>query len=148
MGIQTIKRMAGEILGVGMSRIKFNNEDMDKIKSALTKDDVRGLIGRGSIVIEKARGVSRANAKERQEKKKSGQRRGQGTRKGKKGARSNQKEKWINSVRKQRKTLITVKPKLLPGKYRKLRGMVKGGFFRSKAHVVSYIKEKRWVTND
>lgn len=145
MGIKTIKRMASEILGVGTSRIKFNNDDMEKINAALTKDDVRGLIGRGSIIIEKVTGVSRTDAKKRQEKRKVGRMMGPGNKKGTKGARTNSKEKWINSVRKQRKTLNVIKTKLLPGKYRKLRGMVRGGFFRSKAHVVSYIKEKGWV---
>ena len=147
MAIETVKRMASDILGVGTSRIKIDNSEIDKVKAALTKDDVRGLIHRGLIFVEKPTGISRKKAKERHEQKKSGQKRGPGSRKGKKGARMNAKEVWVNKVRKQRKAITTLKPKLATGKYRKLRNMIKGGYFRSKAHVVSYIKEKGWVKN-
>lgn len=147
MAIQTIKRMARDILGIGGSRIKINNSEIDKVKDALTKDDVRGLIHRGLIVVDKPQGISRKNAKERHEKRKSGQKRGPGSRKGTKGARTNPKQVWMNKVRKQRETITALKPKLASGMYGKLRKMIKGGYFKSNAHVVSHIKEKGWIKN-
>ena len=114
MTLKTVKRMASDILGVGISRIKIR--DVSKVKTALTKDDVRGLIKQGLIYVEKATGISRRRAKERHEKKKTGQKRGFGSRKGKKGARIKEKEQWINKTRKQRKILSVLKPKLISGK--------------------------------
>ncbi|MEM3574244.1 MAG: 50S ribosomal protein L19e, partial [Candidatus Bathyarchaeia archaeon] len=49
MSLRTQRRMAAEILGVGIDRVWMNPDDIEKIESAITREDVRRLIHEGSI---------------------------------------------------------------------------------------------------
>ncbi|MBC7219001.1 MAG: 50S ribosomal protein L19e, partial [Hadesarchaea archaeon] len=64
--------------------------------------------------------------------------------KGASGARTPRKASWIKTVRPLRARLRELRKEgLLDQKeYRKLYGMVKGGAFRSKAHLNLYLKER------
>ena len=68
-----------------------------------------------------------------------------GSRKGSKGARRGKKSSWLRIIRPQRRLLKELKEKgsLKPDSYRKLYKLVKGGMFRSKAHLMTYLKDKK-----
>jgi len=144
MEITQIKRMAASVLKCGISRIRI--KDAKEALQAMTKDDVRGLIKRGIVVKLQKKGVSRVRAKKIAIQKKKGRRRGRGSRKGAKGARTPKKKKWMVTVRSLRKLLINLKTSLSKGSYRKLYRMVTGGFFKSKERLVSYSKEKKYLS--
>lgn len=142
------KILASKVKKVGKDRVKIvNKEEVEKV---ITREDVRKLIHKGAIKILPKRGTSRGRARVLHEKKKKGKRRGKGSRKGKKGARTNRKRVWINLIRKQRKFLRYLKENnLIDNKtYRDLYLKAKGGAFRSLAHLKLYLEkiigEKKW----
>ena len=141
------KIIAARILKCSPKRVKLDPDEMAEIKEAITKDDLRGLIKDNVIRMIPKKGVSRVRAKEKQKKKSRGQGTGLGKRKGKATARTPKKEKWMNSIRLQRKFLKELKDKeLLTTKtYRNLYMKAKGGFFRSKRHITIYINEHKLV---
>jgi LSU ribosomal protein L19E len=51
-----VKRLAADILGVGVSRVKISSEAIDRLHEVVTKDDVRALINEGLIWAEPEKG--------------------------------------------------------------------------------------------
>ena len=137
-----VKRLAAEVLGVGVSRGKISPEAADRVQEVVTKDDVRALIDEGLIWAEPEKGVSRGRWRERHEKKKKGRRRGHGSRKGR---RTDEEEQWKNKIRKLRRFLNTLKRegKLDPKTWRMLYHMAKGNYFRDLRHLKTYINEHK-----
>lgn len=133
------KRMAGKVLKTGISRVWLNPEKMKDIKKAITKWDIRKLIKKGDIktLPEKIKVVSITKKRKR----------GAGSRKGKKYSIVPRKRRWISTVRPQRKMLKELKAsdQLERANYRKLYNLVKGGVFRSRAHLKLYIEQNNML---
>ena len=139
------KRLASQILGCSPKRVLFDENRLDDIKEAITKPDVKRLIGNGAIIELQKRGISRARANKRKLQKAKGRRRGHGSRKGRAGARGeNSKTLWVNKVRLQRRFAAALKNsnKVDKETYKDLYRKIKGGFFRSKSHIIVYLEEK------
>ncbi len=136
------RRMAAEILGVGVYRVWIDPAASEDIAAAITREDVRGLIGNGAIKRKQAKGVSRGRARARDVKKAMGHRRGCGSRKGSQYAKVSSKERWMKRIRAQRKRLRDLRGvgTLNASEYRKLYCKAKGGEFRDVAHLDSYIE--------
>lgn len=145
MNLSVQRRLAAEILDVGVNRIWFDPEKLEEISAAVTREDVRSLIKRGAIRVKPKVGISRARARELYEKKKRGKRRGLGSRKGKATARMPKKEKWMMRIRAIRAFLKHLRARriITQNTYRKLYKMAKGGSFESVAYLRNYIREKR-----
>ena len=79
--------------------------------------------------------------------KKKGRRRGPGSRKGAKGARQGEKTEWLKKVRAQRRLIRILRDKGVIEKsvYRKVYRLIKGGMFRSKKHLLVYLKENEFL---
>lgn len=138
------KRLAAQILKCSKNRIKLDSTQMESIKEAITKQDIRGLI-KGKVISRKPKKeTSRVRARHIAKQKAKGRQKGQGTRKGKKTARTPKKERWMNAVRIQRAILKNLRSKgfLKASDYHNLYRKVKGGFFRSQRHIKIYMKEK------
>jgi large subunit ribosomal protein L19e len=127
------KRLAAEVLGVGLSRVRIDYERIDEVESALRREDVRKLIKDGIIWAEPLRRNSRGRWKLLHEKRRKGHRRGPGKRKGAKGARQNEEELWVYTIRKIRRYLRWLRDHNVIDKktYRRLYLLAKGGTFRS-----------------
>ena len=143
MDLSLQKRLAAEILGVGESRIWIDPEAYDRVEAAITREDVRKLIKDGIIRVKPEHSNSRARWRIRHEKRKKGQRRGHGHRKGGKYAKVSRKEQWMMRVRALRKLLKQYRERnvITPKEYRRLYRLIKGGVFKSKAQLKNYIKE-------
>ena len=128
-------------LGIGKKRIKINPEKLEDVSKAITRADIRDLVKKKTIKIEKKKGVSRARAKKRKEQRKKGRRRGHGRRKGAKGARVKPEKVWVSKVRAQRRLLKEYKNKLNSKTYREIYLKIKGNYFRSKAHLKMHIEK-------
>ncbi len=142
MKMNSAKRLVSKYLNVGTSRVKVDPEKAKAIKDAITGEDLKALIKDG--VFEKAGvGHSRGRARILALKKKAGRKRGQGTRRGLASARTNPKQLWLKKVRSQRVYLkkLLDENKVDKPKYRELYRKIKGGFFRSKAHIDVYISK-------
>jgi large subunit ribosomal protein L19e len=143
--LKTQRNIAADILGVGVNRVHIDPEAADEVQMALTRRDIRALIHSGVISVRKEKGISRARAKEHHIKRVRGQRRGMGTRKGTKKARSDTRRQWINTIRKQRAYLKVLRDKnfIDKGTYRMLYSQAKGGMFRSASYLRMYIQDHR-----
>lgn len=144
MELKAQKRLAAKILGVGINRVWIDPARAADVEAAISRGDVRRLIHDGTIMARPERGVSRARARELAAKRKKGRRRGRGSRKGAAKARQPKKEAWIRTVRPLRARLRELRNnRTIDAKeYRRLYRMVKGGAFRSKAHLETYLKER------
>lgn len=129
-----VRRLVSEILKVGKNRIWIDMENIDRISSVLSREDVRKLIKEGVIRKRPVHTPSRGRIKVR--------RRGPGSRKGRS---IDKKELWIRKVRAQRRYLRMLRDRRIISRktYRRLYVLVKGNMFRSIRHLRSYILEHR-----
>ena len=147
MKLNNQKKIAGRVLKVSPKRVKVDPSRAEDLKEAITKTDIRGLIGDGAITKQQKTGVSRARANKTLRQKAKGQQKGAGSRKGKKTTFVPKKETWMKKIRAQRAFLKELKDKelidtrIFGNLYRK----AKGGFFRSKKHIKLYIEEQRLI---
>lgn len=139
------KRLAASLLKCSPTRVKFDTEKLSEIKEAITKADVKVLIGKGVIKRIPIKGASRVRARQTAAQKRKGRQRGHGSRKGKFNARANVKLLWMNNVRAQREVLKRMRDKdvISTGAYRNVYAKVKGGFFRSVRHMKIFMEENK-----
>ncbi|AHG04474.1 50S ribosomal protein L19 [Halobacterium sp. DL1] len=137
------KRLAADVLDVGKGRVWFDPEAQGDIAEAITRADIRELVEEGTIQAETKRGNSRGRARERDKKRSYGHRKGPGTRKGKQGARQNDKEAYQDRIRAQRRTLRELRDDgtLTASEYRELYNMANGGEFDSVRRLKNYIED-------
>ncbi|THE64482.1 50S ribosomal protein L19e [Salinadaptatus halalkaliphilus] len=137
------KRLAADVMDVGENRIWLDPEAQGEIAEAITRDEIRELVADGLIQAESASGNSRGRARERNAKRAYGHQKGPGKRKGKKGARQNEKEQWQNQIRAQRRKLRELRDKgeITPTQYRQLYKKAGGGEFRSVRYLLNYIDD-------
>ncbi len=136
------RRIAASILKCGESRVWINQDP--KVKQAITRRDVRNLIAQGIIKKLPEKVAKRKDSRFKLLQKSKGRRSGHGSRKGAAHSRRGAKEEWLKIVRPQRRTLKKLREEesIDVTQYRKIYKMIKGRFFRSKAHLLLYLKEK------
>jgi large subunit ribosomal protein L19e len=145
MAMNTVRRIASEVLGVGESKVRFKNEAISKISDALTREDIRTLVKDGSIFAIAKRGVSRIRGREKQAQKKKGRRTGSGSKKGTHSARKSDKETWMHKVRAQRRFLRNAVEggKVARESSRKIYMMIKGNAFKGVKLLEIYLKDNK-----
>lgn len=145
MQLKVQKRIAADLLKCSPYRIRFKAEALEKIKEAITKDDMRELISSGMVIKLPKKGVSRARSRKIRLQKIRGRRKGYGSRKGTKNARLTAKRLWMFKVRAQRRLLSDIKQKIKINTklYRLTYSRIKGGYFRSRKHLLTFLKENK-----
>lgn len=143
MKLNNQKKIAANILKCSPKRVWLNPANLEDIKEAITKSDMRSLIKEGLVVGKAKRGISQSRARKIKIQKRKGRQKGAGSRKGVKTARLSKKEIWIPKTRLQRRFIKGLKISgLIDNKiHRDLYSKIKGGFFRSKRHIKLYIDE-------
>jgi len=138
------RRLAADVLDVGENRVWFDPDAQGEIADAITREDVRELVAAGTIQAGEPDGNSRGRARERNEKRAYGHRKGPGSRKGTAGARENDKQDWQSRIKAQRRTLRELRDagELDPAEYRELYDMAKGGEFQDVRRLRNYIEER------
>jgi large subunit ribosomal protein L19e len=136
------KRLAADILKVGLTRVWVDPEDTDRVSSAITRQEIRKLIHEGSIQRIPKQGISRGRKRTRHQEVLAGRHKGPGS---VKGAAKHSKQKWVIRIRSIRRRLRTLRDKRFidTRNYRKLTMMAKGGSFRSAAHLDEYIEARK-----
>src|SRR3972149_8064863 len=97
--LATQRRLAAEVLDIGVNRVWLNPEASKDIAAALTREDIRKLIEEDKVGARSIRGVSRRRARKVDETRAYGHRKGHGSRSGAKGARNPKKEQWMKKIR-------------------------------------------------
>ena len=136
MSVEGQKRLAADILNSGVNRVWINPEYLDRVEAAITRDEIKRLIHEGVIKKRPETGISKGR--------KSVGKRTPGKRKG---ASIETKRLWIGRVRKQRKRLKELRDgkNVTKATYHKLYMMVKGGAFRSVAHLDEYLESRKLI---
>ncbi len=137
------RRIAAELLKVGAGRVWIDPEAAEDVEEAITREEIRALIEDGVIKKKQKRGVSRGRARLRAMKKALGRRKGQGSRKGAKGARMRRKRQWIIRIRALRRRLKELRAEGVIDRslYRKLYNKAKGGEIKSVARLEALIEQ-------
>lgn len=135
-GLSLQRKLASRILKVGKSRVWIDPEHISDVKNSITAADVRKMISHGYIKATKGK----VKFPKEQKKKK----RSPGRTRGKAGAIYNKKRRWINTVRPLRKMLKGLKAegKIDQETYKKTYLLIKGGSFRSRAHLKLHLQQK------
>jgi large subunit ribosomal protein L19e len=141
-GARNQRRLAAKILKCGVNRVWIDPTMVEDVEGAITRGDIRGAIASGSIMKKPVAGISSARKNYLKAQRKKGRRRGSGSRKGGKNARTSHKEVWMKTIRAVRKRLVELRDaKLIDRKtYRKVYKQSKGGVFKSRAHLDTQLK--------
>ncbi|MFB5631029.1 MAG: 50S ribosomal protein L19e [Nitrosopumilaceae archaeon] len=142
VNLKAKKRLVSRVVGVGIHRVKFDSDHLDDIADAITRDNIRSLITANTIKIKSIIGTSRGRAQtKRIQKKKRGTR--QGSKKGRKGARSKRKDNHMIKVRALRYRLKIAKDRkeITNPEFWELYKMIGGNTIRNSAHLRSLIEE-------
>ena len=131
------RRMAAQMLKCGLGRIHIDPEGIEAVAEAVTRQDVRTLIKDGVIKKKQKRGISSGRIRHLRQQKAKRKRKGHGSRKGPKYARTPKKREWIRTIRPMRHELRTMREQgvITPNIYRKYYLKAKGGLYRSRAHL-------------
>lgn len=145
MNLTAQRKIAASVLNCGVNRVVFDESQASRIKEAITKQDMRGLVKAGIVSAVQKKGVSRVRARKRIVQRRGGKQQGSGTRKGRATARLPSKDKWIAKVRAQRTLLkeLRATEKISQEQFKELYAKVKGDFFRSRRHILLTIEEKQ-----
>lgn len=133
------KRLAADILKVGKSRVWLDPTKREELEKAITRADVKRLIKKGFI-----KALPKKLRKPKDEKRR---RKRTGSRKGKKFSIVSRKRRWVYTVRALRAMLKELKEsgEIDSTSYRKLRKLVKGGMFRSRSHLKTYLEQRGMI---
>ena len=105
MQITNQKKMAAQLLKCGVHRVWINPSYLDQVAQSVQKEDIREAIDNGWIKAKAIKGTSRVRALKRASQKQKGRRKGQGKRSGTANARNPRKQRWMATIRAQRRTL-------------------------------------------
>jgi len=145
MKLNKQKKLASKVFKVGIKRIKFDTSRLSDIKEAITRSDIRALKISKSLKSKQKKSVSRSKARQLLKQKRKGRKKGTGSREGKRTSRLTKKREWINKVRVQREFVKNLRgrKRISLSTYRSIYSKIKGGFFRSKNHVKTYLTEHK-----
>ena len=135
MVVESVRRLAADILHVGTNKIRIKPEEIKKAEEALTRADVKGLIKDGIVF---------ALEKQGRRKKEKRRKRGHGNIKGRS---IDQKERWMVQVRSQRKYLkgLLASGALTKKNKKVVYGRIKSGLFKNKKTMLAYLKENNMI---
>jgi len=142
MNLKNQRRVAAQLLKCGENRVWIDPNRLEDVSDAITRADVRTLIASGGAFAKQKRGISRARTNYRKAQRAKGRRRGQGSRRGRKGARKPTKETWMQTIRPIRRKLKELREsgKIDTATYREYYLKAKGGVFKSRPHLESHLK--------
>lgn len=136
------RRLAAEILKIGQNRVWIDPERVDDVEAAITREEIKKLIHEHVITSLPEKGVSRSRAKVIREKKRTGRRKGPGSRTGAGHAQITKKELWMSKIRSLRKKLRELKGTrvITESTYRKVYRIAGSGKFESVSDLERYLK--------
>ena len=124
MQLRNKRALAAKVMKIGKNKVRFDTKRLDSVdEAAFTRVAIRRLVNDGSIYRSREKGQTKVG--------KARKRRGEGSRKGKKGARLGRKERWVSQVRTLRAYLKRQKPNVNRAMYWKAYGKIKGGEIRT-----------------
>lgn len=144
MAMNTVKRLAADILSVGVSRIAIDPQQIKKAAEALTREDVRGLIKDGIVYAKPVVGNRKLPPRARFRK------RSYGKRKGERFSRKAAKPAWMEKIRSQRAFLkqLVADGSIEKKNKRALYLKIKGNAFKGKKQILTYLKDNKLLVKE
>lgn len=142
LSLRNQKQLAARVLRVGKSRIRIDPERTEDVEGVITRQDIRKLIHEGAISTAPEKGVSRGRTRAASLKRKSGLRKGPGSRTGKATARTPSKQMWETRIRSIRRHIRHLRDRRIIQRnaYRRLYLLAKGGTFKDRNDIDQYIE--------
>ena len=139
MQITNQKKMAAQLLKCGVNRVRIDPSYVDQVAQSVQKEDIRSFIEDGIITARPIQGTSRVRARKRLEQRRKGRQKGHGSRSGSANARTPRKQRWMRTIRAQRRVLKDLRESgnIDASSYRHYYLKAKGGSYRSIAHMRS-----------
>jgi len=139
MSIKLTRRIAAELMGRGISKVRIKPDRTEDAKKAITREDVRAMITSGGVYALTIKHNQSLYSKVLQKKREQGRRRGPGRRKGSLKARKGLT--YGKKIRGQRRVLAALKDEKVIDNisFKKYYRLVKGGNFQTKAQLLSHI---------
>ena len=144
VNLKAKKQLVSRIMNVGVNRVRFDNDHLDDVADAITRDDIRSLMTANTITIKSFTGTSRGRAKVKKiQKSKRGAT--QGSKKGRKGAREGKKIVYVKKVRSLRYVLKIAKDRkeIDNNTFKSIYKKIGGNTIRNRAHLRSIIDEAK-----
>lgn len=143
--LKSQRRMAADIMDIGEDRVWIDPDNIDRVEEAITRKDIRNLVEGGTIKKRDKKGTSKGRSRKKKKQKKKGRQKGHGSRKGKKTARKGDKQEWMEKIRALRQRLKEMRDEdeINSKEYRELYNKAKGGFFRDKKHLETFVEEMK-----
>ncbi len=131
MNLKKKKELAARTLGVGKNRIILDNNRLEEIREAITRQDIKDLKKQEIIKIKEKRG--RKKKKKRKTKRRGGSKRKRINKR---------KQDYVKMVRKMRRILKNLKEKkeISKEEYQDLRNKIKAKKFRDSKHLLEAVK--------
>src|SRR3989344_6293243 len=105
MNLRMKKRIVQSLYDIGLKRIWIDPSKLKEVKEAITKNDIKGLVKKGIIVIKQKHGSSRSRIRKANIQSRKGRGKGIGSRKGASNARFSRKLGWMIKIRNQKEFL-------------------------------------------
>lgn len=142
MNLKNQRRMAAQILKVGVNRVWIDPNDTEKLEDVITRADVRNAIRIGTIQKLPEQAQSRGRTRHHRRQRAKGRRRGAGRRKGGANARDPRKRRWIRTIRPLRELLRQLRDegRIDTRTYRIYYRQAKGGMFKGRAHLEQQLR--------
>ena len=123
------KRLAAEIMNIGVNKVKFDNLRIEDISKAITRQDITDLI-KDKAIMKRITGKKKRKKEEK--------RRGTGSIKLRVKAR---KEKYMAKIRKIRRYLLELRGKkaISLEEFHYIRKLAKSGHFKTRRHLKEYL---------
>ncbi len=150
MKLKVQKKLAANVMKCSPKKVKIDPTRLEDIKESITKKDIRGLIKEKAITEKKTQQHSRSRARKIRKQKTKGKRKGPGSKKGTKNSVLSKKDRWMLRIRAQRKLLRELREskKITNQTYNEMYLKSKGGFFRSRRHIMLYLDEHNMIQNE
>ena len=150
VNLKSKKRLVSRIVGVGVNRVRFDNDHLDDVADAITRDNIRSLITANTIKIKGITGTSRGRARlaKIQKRKRSVK---QGSKKGTKGARGiGKKTAYVIKVKSLRYRLKIAKDRkeITNKEFWNIYKKIAGNTVRNIAHMRTLIEEIKTKRKD
>ncbi|KAM0677705.1 60S ribosomal protein L19 [Binucleata daphniae] len=143
--LQTIRRLASEILKTGKNKIWLDPNETLRLTSATTRQKVGQLISDNLIIKKPQRMHSKYHVRKRKEEVAKGRHRGPGKVRGSKTAIVSDKKRWMRKIREMRDTLKNMREThyINASEYRDFYKKAKGNFFKQNSNLVEYVEKKK-----
>lgn len=143
LSLRNQKQLAARVLKVGKGRVRINPERAEDIEGVITRQEIRKLIHEGAITTAPEKGISRGRTRIASLKRRSGLRKGVGSKTGKATARIPSKKAWETRIRSIRRHIRVLRDRRVIQKnaYRRLYLLAKGGTFKDRNDINQYIEE-------